>query len=86
MVGPLTVHTMGQGNSEKFERPCVHLQRTARRSHHTIEHQRVRMLHFDAHVPLHHGCECGQISYDSRIAHVGEILKSLKMHNIKIDR
>ena len=34
---------------------------------------------------LHHGSEGGQISYDSRIAHVGEILKSLKMHNIKID-
>ncbi len=44
------------------------------------------MLHFDAHVLLHHGSEGGQISYDSRIAHVGEILKSFKMHNVKIDR
>ena len=44
------------------------------------------MLHFDAHVLLHHRGEGGQISYDSRIAHVDEILKSLKMHNIKIDR
>ena len=44
------------------------------------------MLHFDAHVLLHHRGEGGQISDDSRIAHVGEILKSLKIHNIKIDR
>ena len=35
---------------------------------------------------MHHRGEGGQISDDSRIAHVGEILKSLKMHNIKIDR
>ena len=35
---------------------------------------------------MHHRGEGGQISDDSRIAHVGEILKSLKIHNIKIDR